>query len=107
MNRELADIRRRRAELVDRAGRQRDDLVRRIRAGTAWLDASTWIDATWRVVRSRPFLIGGTVALVVVLRPRRVIAWSARLWAGWQTFRRVSRLVVGSRRDDRDAPSGR
>ena len=107
MNRELVDIRRRRAELVERAGQQREELSRRVRAGVAWFDASTWLGAGWRVVRSRPFLIGGAVALLVVLRPKRVIAWSARIWTGWQAFRRVGQLIVGSRRTVRGAPPGR
>ena len=107
MNRELVDIRRRRAELVEQAAQQRDELSRRVRAGVAWFDASTWISAAWRVVRSRPFLIGGAVALFVVLRPKRVIAWSARIWTGWQAFRRVGRLVVGNRPGARGAPPGR
>ena len=107
MNRELVDIRRRRTELVEQAAQQRDELSRRVRAGVAWFDASTWISAAWRVVRSRPFLIGGAVALFVVLRPKRVIAWSARIWTGWQAFRRVGQLIVGSRRTARGAPPGR
>lgn len=107
MSRELVDIRRRRGELVARAGQQREELSRRVRAGVAWFDASTWIGAAWRVVRSRPFLIGGAVALFVVLRPKRVIAWSARLWTGWQAFRRVGQFVVGNRPGARGSPPGR
>lgn len=107
MNRELVDIRRRRRELVVRAGQQRDELARRVAAGVAWFDASTWISAAWRVVRSRPFLIGGAVALFVVLRPKRVIAWSARIWTGWQAFRRVGQFIVGSKRTARGVPPGR
>ena len=38
------------------------------------------------------------LVVLIVIRPRRAIAWSGRLWWGWQTFKRarnwISRLPL-------------
>lgn len=85
----LAEVRQRRAELVDRAARERDEVGRLVAEVTTPIRAAGWIAAAWRVARSRPVLVGGAVAALVILRPSRAIAWSLRLWAGWQTFQRL------------------
>lgn len=89
----LDEVRRRRAELVDRAAREREDIGRLVGTVTRPLRAAGWISAAWRLARSRPVLVGGAVAALVILRPSRAIAWSLRLWAGWQTFQRLRERV--------------
>ena len=85
----LSEVRQRRAELVDRAARERDDVGRLLTEVTKPMRAAGWIAAAWRMARARPVLVGGAVAALVILRPSRAIAWSLRLWAGWQTFQRL------------------
>jgi hypothetical protein len=85
----LAEVRRRRAELVDRAARERDDLGRLVGAVTQPVRAAGWLSAAWRFASARPLVVGGAVAAIVILRPSRAIAWSLRLWAGWQAFQRM------------------
>ncbi len=85
----LAEVRARRAELVARAARERDDIGRLVGAVTQPLRAAGWLSAVWRFASARPLLFGGAVAAVVILRPSRAIAWSLRLWAGWQAFQRM------------------
>ena len=85
----LAEVRQRRAELVDRAACERDDVGRLLAEVTTPMRAAGWIAAAWRIARSRPVLVCSAVAALVILRPSRAIAWSLRLWAGWQTFQRL------------------
>jgi len=95
MSDRLAEVRQRRAELVDRAARERDEVHRLVADITTPMRAAGWISAAWRIARSRPALVGGAVAALVILRPSRAIAWSLRLWAGWQTFQRLrERLAI-------------
>jgi hypothetical protein len=104
----LAEVRQRRAELVDRAARERDDVGRLLTEVTTPLRAAGWIAAAWRVARSRPVLVGGAVAALIILRPSRAIAWSLRLWAGWQTIQqlreRVSAVFGGTGAGRADTP---
>lgn len=90
----LAEVRQRRTELVARAAGEREEVGRLVGAIAAPLRAANWLSAAWRVARSRPVLIAGAVAAVVVLRPSRALAWSLRLWAGWQTFQRLRERAV-------------
>jgi len=108
----LAEVRQRRTELVARAARERDEVGRLVGAVTQPLRAAGWLAGAWRIVSSRPLLVGGAVAAMVILRPSRAIAWSLRLWAGWQAFQRMrERLSVvmtaagGRRSDTTGAPS--
>jgi hypothetical protein len=112
MSDRLAEVQRRRAELVARAARERDEAGRLVDAVLAPMRAGHWLSAAWQFARSRPLLVVGTVAAVVVLRPSRAIAWGVRLWAGLQTLRRLKArfftataggaLGAGRRRKDRE-----
>jgi hypothetical protein len=95
MSDRLAEVQRRRTELVARAAQERDELGRLVGAVTQPLRAVGWISAAWRLASSRPLLVGGAVAAIVILRPSRAIAWTLRLWAGWQTFQRVRERFAG------------
>ncbi len=56
----------------------------------AWADRA---QAAWRWLRSNPqWPLAGAVALVV-LRPRRALRWSARLFWVWRTVRRVQGML--------------
>lgn len=36
----------------------------------------------------------GVLLVIIVLRPRRAIVWSNRLWWGWQMFKRAQNLIA-------------
>jgi hypothetical protein len=55
-------------------------LADQVRAGAAWL-------------RANPEWPLGALALLVVLRPRRVFRWAGRLYWGWSLWRRGQRLL--------------
>lgn len=51
-----------------------------------------WVDqvrdgVTW--LRHHPQWPIGALLVLVLVRPRRAIRWGARLWWGWQNFKRV------------------
>jgi hypothetical protein len=50
------------------------------RAGMHWLHAHP----EWPL---------GTLALLLVLRPRRMLRWTGRLWWGWRLWRRGQRTL--------------
>jgi hypothetical protein len=95
MSDRLAEVQRRRAALVARAAQERDELGRLVGAVTQPLRVAGWISAAWRLASSRPLLVGGAVAAIVILRPSRAIAWTLRLWAGWQTFQSLRERFSG------------
>jgi hypothetical protein len=86
----LPQILERRARLLAEAEAQREALAEGIAVcrsvlvvvdrGVAW--------ATW--LRARPYLVVAAAAAIAVLRPRRALAWSARLLTLW----RVGQLLL-------------
>jgi hypothetical protein len=50
------------------------------RAGLQWL----YRNPLWPV---------GALAVLIVLRPRRALVWSSRVWWGWRTFLRFRNLL--------------
>jgi len=42
---------------------------------------------------AHPLVPLGGLALLVVLRPGRVVRWAGRLWWAWQAMRRVQRAI--------------
>ena len=52
------------------------------------------VAATW-LVRNPAWPLAGLV-LLVAARPRRVIGWGARLWWGWNAWRRVQRWIAAA-----------
>ena len=59
-------------------------LADRARAATTWLVQN-------------PLWPLGTLALVAVLRPGRVLRWGGLAWQGWAAYRRVQRLMGSTR----------
>ncbi|WP_303784479.1 YqjK-like family protein [Azovibrio restrictus] len=65
------------------AVRQLCDAADQVRAGAAWL-------------RQHPQVVGGAVALLVLLKPSRLWRWGRRGLVAWQTWRSLrSRLFSG------------
>jgi hypothetical protein len=46
-----------------------------------------------RWLREHPEWPVGTAVALIVMRPRRLLRWSGRLWWGWRLWRRASRLL--------------
>jgi hypothetical protein len=42
-------------------------------------------------VRSRPWIVGGGVALLFALKPRRALGWLAKGWSAWRMYRGAER----------------
>ncbi len=47
----------------------------------------TWAAAVW--LREHPLVPAAALVLLAWRRPRTLLRWSRRGWAGWQLFRRV------------------
>ena len=56
-------------------------LVDQARAGLQWL----YRNPQWPL---------GVLLAIVVLRPRRAIIWSSRLWWAWNSVKRVKRFIA-------------
>ena len=48
--------------------------------------------AHWLI--SRPWWIAAAVAVPIVLRPRRAVAWGLKLWGGWRLWRQVQPFLA-------------
>lgn len=84
--------------------RQQDLLVRstalRIRLGREAtvlqqpLAIADRVQQAWRWAITNPVWPIGAAALLVVLRPRRALAWGLRLWSGWRLVRQIRKRLL-------------
>jgi hypothetical protein len=51
----------------------------------------------WRWLRANPEAPIAALVVLAVLRPRRVLRWGLRIWAGWRSLRRLQRWVAAIR----------
>jgi len=82
----LAELSRRRVELVARSAAQRaelDELCHVWRVPMAIVDRGVTV---WRFLRVHPALLVGLGAAFAVARPRRAVEWLGRGWALWRFF---------------------
>ena len=89
------ELARRRAALVARAAAQRAVLAH---AYAPWRGPLAIVDqglVAVRYIRSHPALLVGVVAVVAVLRPRRVARWLQRGWVAWGAALPVKRGLSG------------
>ena len=87
MNRRLLAIELRRARLIERAAREREDLVQSLQS---WAKPLGVIDRCVNAVRyliSHPPLVAGAVLMFTLLRPRSAFKWARRAWAVWRGYR--------------------
>lgn len=95
MNAKLTELANRRAALVARAAAQRAVLSQ---AYAPWRGPLAIVDqglVALRYIRSHPALLVGVVALVAVLRPKRVAQWLERGWVAWGAVLAVRRGLSG------------
>ena len=87
----LTEIRRRRGELVERAGSERGSVRKLLdsqRNLFGWVDTS--VTAIKFLEANKGLLMLGAFALVVV-QPRRSLRWAGRAWSLYRFVRKVRR----------------
>jgi hypothetical protein len=92
MNR-IEEIRARRAALVARAAVERERAAVQFahwRPRLALLDRSA---AAARAVLAHPEWLAAGAAVILILRPRRVLAWARNGFLAWRTWRWVARAA--------------
>ena len=87
MKTSLIEIREKRARLIERAARERDDLGRGIAALSVPIAVVDRGLAVARYLKAHPVIVAAAAALVIALQPRRTISWVQRGVAMWQTWR--------------------
>ena len=95
MNGKLTELANRRAALVARAATQREVLAQ---AYAPWRGPLAIVDqglVAVRYVRNHPALLGGVVAVVAALRPRRVARLLHRGWVAWGAALAMKRGLSG------------
>lgn len=90
MNPRLLELATRHGALKARIEQQRQQLARHaeplagaLETGDAVLKAADWL-------KRNPAVVGGSAALLALLRPRRAWRWAKRgffLWRGWQSLK--------------------
>ena len=85
-----AQIRARRERLIARAEMQRDEFAREV---NVWQPALGVVDralAGYAWLRAHPEILVAAGAVLLVLKPRRTLRWSLRLYSAWQAYRRLN-----------------
>ena len=94
MNQRLAAVLARRARLLERAERERTDVLHALQT---WEQPLAFVDrcvAGVRYVLARPPLLAGAAFVFALLRPRRAFRWARRAFGLWQGYRWIVRKVT-------------
>ncbi|MFH1603989.1 MAG: YqjK family protein [Pseudomonadota bacterium] len=94
MNRRLAAIETKRARLIERAAREREDVVQTLQLWSQPLGLVDQFVAGAKYVMARPPLVAAAVIVLVVLRPRRAWKWARRALGLWQGYRWLTRRAA-------------
>jgi hypothetical protein len=90
----LAAVEARRARLLERAAREREDVAQTLQSWAQPLDfVDRCVDAV-RFVVARPPLVAGAAFILALLRPRRAFKWARRAFGLWQGYRWLSRKIA-------------
>ena len=87
MNRRLVAIETKRARLLERAAREREQLAQALRSLAQPLAFADRCVNAVRYVVSRPPLVAAAVFVFALLRPRRAFTWARRALGLWQGYR--------------------
>jgi hypothetical protein len=90
----LAAIQARRAQLLERAARERGDLARTLQSWAQPLDFVDRCIEAARYVIARPPLLAGAALVLALLQPRRTFRWARRGFALWQGYRWLNRKIA-------------
>ena len=94
MNRRLAAIEAKRARLLDRAAREREDVAQTLQSWAQPLDFVDRCLAAVHFVISRPPLVAGAAIVLVLLRPRSAFRWAQRAFGLWQSYRWLTKKIA-------------
>lgn len=95
MSRRLAAIEAKRARLLERAAREREDVAQTLQS---WSQPLGFVDRCIGAVRfviSRPPLIAGAAILFALVRPLRTLKWARRAFGLWQSYRWLTQKTAG------------
>lgn len=87
MNQRLAVIEARRARLIERAAREREEVAQTLRSLAQPLG---FVDRGLRALRylmAHPPLVAGAMLVFALMRPLRTLKWAQRAWGMWQGYR--------------------
>lgn len=84
---------RRQQALLLRSAALRDDLGRQLAPLATPLALADQARAGWHWLRARPLVPLTTLAVVVVMRPRRAWRLGWRVWAAWRGWQRLHRFL--------------
>lgn len=94
MNARLTAIEAKRARLIERAAREREDVAQTLQL---WSQPLGFVDrclAALNYVISRPPLLAGTAILLALARPRRAFRWAKRAVGLWQAYRWLTKKAT-------------
>ena len=87
MNLRLVAIEARRARLIERATRQREDIAQALQSLAQPLEFIDRCLGALRYVISRPPLVAGAMLVFALARPLRTLKWAQRAFGLWQGYR--------------------
>jgi len=94
VNPRLAAIEAKRARLIERAAREREDVADALQSLSLPLG---FIDRCLGVARfliARPPLLGGIALALALLRPRRTLKWARRAFGVWRSYRWLTKRAA-------------
>lgn len=94
MKQRLAAIAAKRARLIERAAREREDAAQTLNSWSQPLDFVDRCLGAIRYVMARPPLIAGAMLVVALVRPLRTLRWARRAFALWQGYRWLTRKMA-------------
>jgi hypothetical protein len=94
MSAHLTAVEVKRARLLERAAREREDLAQTLQLWAQPLGFADRCLAALDFVLSRPPLLAAAVTLLVVARPRRAFTWARRAFGAWRTYRWLTRKAA-------------
>ena len=95
MNARLVAIEVKRARLIERAAREREDVALTLQS---WAKPLAFVDRCVGAVRyviARPPLVAGAALMFTLLHPRRAFKWARRAWGLWRGYRWLTQKAAG------------
>lgn len=97
MRKKLAELHRKRGQLIERIAHQRATLARESAPLKTACDTTDWVLATIRntarqvsgLAARHPAAAAGLVAALIALKPRRVVRWLGRTIVAWRAWRSI------------------
>jgi hypothetical protein len=94
VNLRLAAIEAKRARLLERAAREREDVAQTLQSWSQPLGLIDRCLGALRYVISRPPLVVGAMLLFALVRPLRTLKWAQRAFGLWQGYRWLTQKVA-------------